>query len=93
MVSTKYVESTDVKGKKAEQILSILEELDKSDTPVPFEQLCSNAKIKYPQDIQVAMTALEIAQVVKKYQYVEQGGTRRKAAYALNVKESSGNPS
>jgi hypothetical protein len=77
-----YVPS-ESKGKRLTQVASMLEELrEAKGDPLPFEELCERVGVKYPQDVQSAMLALELTTNVDAYSYVETGSTRGKVAYA-----------
>jgi len=70
------------KGKKFEQVTKMVDVLRKSpDEPIPFDKLCSMAGAKYPQDVQAAMFSLELAGLIDRYTYVEEGSTRSHVAY------------
>lgn len=82
----------DSKGKKLQQVAGLLEVLAKyQGEPVPFEDACEDAGAKYPQDVQAGMMALEMAGLVERYVYTEDGSAKKKIAYAL-VKELPVNP-
>lgn len=83
-VDHKYVPQEGLRGARALQVATLLEVLSNADNkPVPFDEMCSEAGVKYPQDIQAAMDALEIGGAVKRYSFVKQGSTRKQVAYAL----------
>lgn len=74
-------------GKRAAKLAGIIEQIVEADgDAVPFEEACANVDVTVPQhraNLLVGMHALELAGVVDKYTYVEQGSTRSKPAYAL----------
>lgn len=70
-------------GKKAVQVAKMLEVLADSDDPMPFEDVCAAAGVKYPQDVAAAFYALELVGAVVRYTFVKKGATRKQAAYAL----------
>jgi hypothetical protein len=55
--------------------------MQKSDTPIAFQELCDKVGAKYPQDVQAAMFALESVGIIDRYSYVEDGSTRSRIAY------------
>lgn len=70
-------------GSRTEKLLKVLEFIGNGDGPVKYEEACEEAGVQYPADLMPAMTALEVAGVLKRYTYVESGGTRSKNAYAF----------
>ena len=91
MSNVKFVRQDEKKGKKYNQVAAMLQALkDAAGDPVPFEEMCEAAGAKYPQDVQAAFFALELAGIVDRYSYVEQGSTRSHVAYAL-AKDEEGN--
>lgn len=70
-------------GKKAVQVAKMLEVLSDADEPMPFEDICSAAEVKYPQDVAAAFYALELVGAVDRYTFVKKGTTRKQVAYAL----------
>lgn len=80
-------------GARTKGILAILEKIVEADgEPQKFDQVCEDVGIKYPGDYLSAMTSLEVAGVVIRYTYVEQGSTKSKNAYALNKEAPQGDP-
>jgi hypothetical protein len=91
---TGFVKAKDApSNKKAQQVATMMESLLKaSPDPVPFNDLCNDAGVKYPQDIQAGMIALELSGAVTRYTYTEAGSQARQIAYAHNTKESANRP-
>lgn len=79
------------KGKKFEQVTKMIDLLRKSpDEPITFDYLCKTVGAKYPQDVQAAMYSLELAGLIDRYTYVEEGSTRSHVAYQWAAKEKNG---
>jgi hypothetical protein len=70
-----------VTGTKFEQVVKMIALMQKSDTPIAFQDLCDKVGAKYPQDVQAAMFALESVGIIDRYSYVEEGSTRSRIAY------------
>lgn len=60
--------------------------------PVKFEEACGELGIKYPADVQPALTSLEVAGSIVRYTYVEKGSTKKKHAYAYNSEDDVDRP-
>lgn len=83
---TEFVKTEEKQGKKYTQVAKMIDHLRGTKEPVPFKVLCDKAGVKYEQDVQAAMFALELVSFIDRYSYVEDGSTRKHAAYALNAK-------
>jgi hypothetical protein len=72
-----YVKSEEgYRGKKAEQVAKILEELmQHPNIPFEFEALCETAGAKYPQDVIAAAMTLHMTELVDLYR--ETSGNRK----------------
>lgn len=63
-----YVKSEGHRGKKATQVAKMLELLMGSPgEPIEFEYLCHTAGAKYPADVQAAVMALEMTELIDMY--------------------------
>lgn len=89
---TEFVKAEEKQGKKYTQVAEMIDVLRKSKEPVPFKALCESAGVKYEQDVQAAMFALELVSFIDRYSYVEEGSTRKQVAYAINPKVGGANP-
>lgn len=91
---TEFVEQESTPtGKKATQVADLLEALVAADgEPRSYDEMCEEAGIKYPGDLQPAMHALEIAGAVKRFTYTDKG-TKKKTAYAITKGGGKKNPS
>lgn len=77
-------------GKKVEQVAKMISRLRSAQgTPVSFEELCEEAEVKYPQDVQAAMIALELIEQIDRYVYVTDGSTRQRVGYGWAEGKSS----
>ena len=85
MADVQFARADMKKGKKFQQVAGMIEQiLENSGQPVKFQDMCDNAGAKYPQDVQAAMFALELAGVCDRYTYTEPGSTRVLDAYGLS---------
>lgn len=65
-----YVKSEGHRGKKATQVAKMLEQLmSQPGVPIEFEELCENAGAKYPADVQAAVMALEMTELIDMYKH------------------------
>jgi hypothetical protein len=79
---TTYVRASDARGVKVQQVAVMVEELQKNPgIPHLFEDLCTKAGQKYPQDIQAAMIALELTEFVDRYNRTDEVGHRARSYY------------
>jgi hypothetical protein len=81
-------DTTKVTGTKFEQVVKMVGLMQKSDTPIAFQELCDKVGAKYPQDVQAAMFALESVGIIDRYSYVEEGSTRSRIAYKWAQEET-----
>lgn len=67
------------RGKKALQVAGLLEQLmENPGVPLEFDAMCAAVDAKYPQDVQAAVFALEMTELVHLYY---KGGNSKKAYY------------
>lgn len=84
---TKDKDSGKPAGVKGGQVIKMIAALRKSEDPIAFDTLCKSVDAKYPQDVQAAMFALEVAGLVDRYSYVDEGSTRSRTAYKWAASE------
>lgn len=88
-ISSDYVrQEAPPNGSRTRAVMALMDLIaEAGGEPVKFEEACEQLEIKYPADIQPAMTALEVAGSIVRYTYVEKGSTKKRHAYALNLEE------
>lgn len=64
-----YIRSSEGhRGKKATQVAKMLKQLmENPGVPIDFDILCTNAGAKYPADVQAAVMALEMVELIDIY--------------------------
>lgn len=101
MSEVKFVAAPD-KGStaKVKKVAKMIDALRKADGPIALGQgaedkgtLCGIAGEKYPQDVQAAFIALELAGIVTRHEFTVEGSTRSRVAYAWNKEAGTDRPS
>lgn len=85
---------------KEKKVAKMMDVLRKEDGPVALGQgkddkgtLCGIAGEAYPQDVQAAFIALEMAGIVTRHEFTVEGSTRSRVAYSWNKEAGTDRPS
>jgi hypothetical protein len=82
---SKFIRATDEpSGKRAHCVAGMLAILADADEPVPWAQLCDDVGMDHHGQLRPAFDALELVGAVDRFTFVDDNGTKPKAAYALS---------